>query len=75
MVETIVVARDMIRILGQFVNTCDSKVPLSVYRTIERVEDAYNEQEIDYNTMIEEKRRIEELADMFRKKCSCQSKK
>lgn len=43
MVKTIVVARDMIRQLGEFVNTCDSQVPLDIYRTLERVEDSYND--------------------------------
>ncbi len=75
MVETIEVARDMIRQLGEFVNTCDPKVPLNVYRTVERVQEAYEEKEIDHNIKIKEWRRIEELADMFNKQCSCMSKK
>lgn len=71
MTDTIVIARDMIRQLEDKVNTCDSKVPLMVYSTIHRVEDAFNEQEIDYNTQWDEKNRIEKLATKFNEKCAC----
>lgn len=35
MTDTIVIARDMIRQLGDHVKTCDSEVPLMVHRTME----------------------------------------
>ena len=47
MVQTIVVARDMIRVLGERVDNCNSDVPLGIYRVLERVTDAYDEKEID----------------------------
>lgn len=75
MTDTIVIARDMIRQLGDHVKTCDSKVPLMVYRTIDRVEDAYNEDEIDHNTMMDEKMNIQKQADIFHKSCTCHIKK
>ncbi len=75
MTDTIVIARDMIRQLGDHVKTCDSEVPLMVYRTIDRVEDAYNEDEIDHNTMMDEKMKIQKQAEIFHNSCMCHIKK
>lgn len=75
MTDTIVIARDMIRQLGDHVKTCDSEVPLIVHRTIDRVEDAYNEEEIDFSTLIEEKMNIQKQAEIFHKNCMCHTKK
>lgn len=71
MVKTIEVARDMIRILEENVNNCDSRVPLMISRSINRVDEAYDQKEIDWQTMMNEKVRIEKLADKFHKNCSC----
>lgn len=75
MTDTIVIARDMIRQLGDHVKTCDSEVPLMVHRTMERVQDAYEDKEIDFSTRIEEKMNIEKQADIFHKSCTCHIKK
>ena len=75
MTDTIVIARDMIRQLGDFVKTCDSEVPLMVHRTMERVQDAYDEEEIDFSTRIEEKINIEKQAKIFHNSCTCHTKK
>lgn len=71
MTDTIVIARDMIRQLGDHVKTCDSEVPLMVHRTMERVQDAYEEKEIDFSTWTEEKMNIEKQAKIFHKNCTC----
>ena len=75
MTDTIVVARDMIRQLGDFVKTCDPEVPLMVHRTMERVQDAYEEKEIDFHVLIDERMNIEKQAKIFHSNCTCHIKK
>ena len=75
MTDTIVVARDMIRQLGDFVKRCDSEVPLMVHRTMERVQDAYEEKEIDFHVLIDERMNIEKQAKIFHQSCMCHIKK